>query len=124
MNNSLEKFPFLTWGRYLEQDYIGIIGNSDKQLTSMYIFNIIREDREKEIFLHLGDEWWWETNRMIPINVYYKERWKLFKPYMKTFITKDFEIVSGPTISIDELPTKKIKKRSIQLVVRYTEDDI
>ena len=112
----LEKFPFLTLGRYLDQDYLGIIGNSDSQIVSMYVYNMLPDDNLKKLFLELGDEWWWETNRQLPINVALKERWSVFRPYMKTFIAKDFEIIHGPCVSLDTVMIKRVKRRQIQLV--------
>ena len=112
----LNNFPFLTLGRYLEQEYLGIIGNSDSQLTSMYIYNMLPDEDSKKLFLQLGDEWWWETNRMIPINVALKDRWAGFRPYLKTFISSDFEILSGPCLSLDTVMVKRVRRRQIQLI--------
>lgn len=112
----LENFPFLTLGKYLDEEYLGIVGNSDAQITSIYLYNNLPNDAMKKLFLQLGDEWWWETNRQIPINVTLKDRWAIFRPYMKTFITKDFEIITGPCVSLDTVMIKRVKRRQIQLV--------
>jgi hypothetical protein len=40
----------------------------------------------------------------------------VFRPYMKTFITKDFEILRGPCVSLDTVMIKRVKRRQIQLV--------
>lgn len=114
--NLQEKFPFLTYGKYLDKDYIGIVQNSDNQLISIYVYNNINEDNLKKTFLSLGDEWWWESNRTIPINIFLKSRFDAFKPFLKTFIKKDFEIVFGPIVSLQEIMVKRIKRRTIQLV--------
>lgn len=114
----LSNFPFLTIGKYLDEEYIGIIGNSDSQLTSIYIYNNLPTEDMKKAFLSVGDKWWWETNRQIPINISLRSLWLPFRPYMKTFITKDFEILSGPCTSLDSVMSKRIKKRQIQLIKR------
>lgn len=116
MTDALDKFPFLTVGKYLDQEVVGIIGNSDTQITSIYLYNMLPNDEMKRRFLELGDEWWWETNRQIPINVALKDRWTIFRPYMKTFISKDFEIIQGPCVSLDSVIIKRVKRRQIQLV--------
>lgn len=121
MNKTLEKFPFLTWGKYVvqsggEQEYLGIIGNSDAQILSMYVYDNLHGEELKRLFLELGEEWWWETNRQLPINIALKQRWAPFRPYMKTFITKDFQILSGPCVSLDNIAAKRIKRRQIQLI--------
>lgn len=112
----LERFPFLSMGKYLETDYIGIVGNCDNQFLSMYVFNHLPADELKKEFLSLGEEWWWGSNRQIPINIFLKDRWTIFRPYLKTFIRKDFELVAGPSVSLQDVITKRIKRRQIQLV--------
>lgn len=116
MSDTLKQFPFLTIGKYLDQEHVGIVGNSDSQITSIYLYSMLPSDALKQLFLKLGDEWWWETNRQIPINVTLKDRWVVFRPFMKTFITKDFEIITGPCISLDTVMVKRVKRRQIQLV--------
>ena len=114
--DNLQNFPFLTLGKYLDQDYLGIVGNSDAQIVSMYVYSMLPDDESKKMFLQLGEEWWWETNRMLPINVALKERWMPFRPAMKTFISKDFELITGPCVSLDTVMVKRIKRRQIQLM--------
>jgi hypothetical protein len=116
VNSTLEKFPFLTHGTYLDQEYLGIVGNSDNQIVSMYVYNLLPNDELKKLFLQLGDEWWWETNRQLPINIALKDRWVVFRPYMRTFIAKDFDHLAGPCVSLDTVMVKRIKRRQIQLV--------
>lgn len=116
MTSTLEKFPFLTHGTYVDTEYLGIVGNSDNQILSMYVYGDLPTDELKKLFLEYGDEWWWETNRQLPINIALKQKWSIFRPYMKTFITKDFTIHQGPCVSLDDLTAKRIKRRQIQLV--------
>ncbi len=115
---TLEQFPFLTLGKYIDQDFLGIVGNSDNQIISIYLYSMLPTDDLKKLFLQLGEIWWWETNRQIPINVAIKERWTVFRPFLKTFITKDFVIVSGPCVSLDTVMVKRIKRRQITLIRR------
>lgn len=115
MIEKLENFPFLTFGQYIDQEYLGIIGNSDSQIVSIYVFDMV-PDELKRLFLELGEEWWWETNRTIPINIVLKDRWAIFRPYLKTFIKKDFKIIHGPCLSLDDVISKRIKRRQIQLI--------
>ena len=71
---------------------------------------------EKKIFLALGDEWWWQSNRMIPINVFIKGDWKQFRYTLKTFNSKDVELEFGPYVNLGEIAYKRSKRRSITLV--------
>ena len=112
----LDKFPFLSHIKYGQNEYIGIVQNRDAHCTSFYNYERIKADELKKQFLVLGDVWWWESNRMIPINIFLKQDWLLFRPYLTTFISKDCEIIAGPNVSLSELSKKRTKRRSIQLV--------
>ena len=72
------KYPFLSIVQYAGTEHIGIIMNQDKILTTMYNFNDIETTELKQLFLELGQTWWWESNRSIPINLYLKDEWMPF----------------------------------------------
>lgn len=114
----LNQYPFITYLRYGGDEYIGIIQNSDEQITTIYDFGSLRSQDQKLRFLSLGEQWWWESNRMIPINVFLKSDWAEFKFSIKTMNSKDVTIVVGPNISLKEIAAKRSKRRSITLVRR------
>ena len=70
----LDEFPFLTLIKYGGNEYVGIIQNMDNNLASMYNFENIKDTDDKREFLEIGEEWWWGTNRMIPINIIFKSK--------------------------------------------------
>ena len=113
-----EKYPFITVVMYGNTEYVGVIQNRDKLVTTMYDFGRITDIELKKKFLELAEVWWWESNRSIPINIFLREEWAVFKPYLQTFINKDFDVMYGPVTSLAELNKKRTKKRSIQLVRR------
>jgi hypothetical protein len=76
----------------------------------------MKTDNEKQSFLTLGEAWWWESNRKIPINIFLKEEMILFRGYIKTFNSKDIEVMFGPTVNLGDIAEKRIKRKSIQLV--------
>ena len=113
----LERFPFLSYGRVGEDFYLGIVQNSDNQFVSMYVLDLIPTASLRAIFLELGDRWWWESNRMVPINVFIKDqRFKLFRPSLRMFSGKDFELISGHRVSLADSMNRRIRKRQITLV--------
>ncbi len=114
----LNKFPFLTLIKYGGNEYVGIIQNMDNNLASMYNFENIKDVDDKREFLEIGEEWWWGTNRMIPINIIFKSNFEKFKGCLLTFSIKDFEVLHGPTISLNNIIQKRVKRRNIQLVRR------
>lgn len=111
-----ENFPFITCIKCCENEYIGIVINYDLQVTSIYDFGILKTDIDKQKFLELGEIWWWESNRKIPINIFLKQDMMAFRPVIKTFNSKDVTIVFGPTVNLGDIAEKRIKRRSIQLV--------
>lgn len=110
------KFPFMSHVRYGDNEYIGIVQNRDNHCTSFYNYEKIKDPQQKKLFLELGDAWWWESNRMIPINIFLKQEWLPFRPFLTTFVSKDCHIIAGPNVSLSDLNKKRTKRRSIQLV--------
>jgi len=112
----LDQYPFISYITYGGNDYIGIIQNRDEVITTIYDFSLLKSIESKAKFLELGDTWWWESNRLVPINVFLKQEWVEMKVCLKTFNSKDVEIVHGPYISLKEIAQKRSKRRSITLV--------
>tara|TARA_B100001093_G_scaffold440613_1_gene441211 strand:+ start:271 stop:642 length:372 start_codon:yes stop_codon:yes gene_type:complete len=110
-----EKYPFMSLVTYGGQEYIGIIQNQDDSFLSMYDYSKI-DSTLKSLFLELGDSWWWESNRTIPINLFLKKDFIPFTRYLITLNIKDTEVVKGPSVSIADLAKKRSKRRNIQLV--------
>lgn len=114
----LDQYPFLTYLTYGKTEFIGIIQNVDDVITTLYDYGCLRTTEQKEDFLRLGDEWWWESSRQIPINLFIKTDWIPFKFSLKTLNSKDVLIKHGPYVSLKEITAKKSKRRSITLVKR------
>ena len=111
-----ENFPFISVVQYGGNEYIGIISNQDQYVTSMYIYTSLHNDNEKQIFLDLGDTWWWESNRMIPINIFLKGEFDRFRYCLMTMNSKDVNITMGPVVNLNNLSVKRIKRKNVQLV--------
>jgi hypothetical protein len=114
----LDQYPFLSYVTYGGNDYIGIIQNSDELITTIYDYALLKGLDQKSRFLDLADQWWWESNRLVPINVFLKQDWFEFKVCLKTFNSKDVAIQHGPYVSLKEIASKRSKRRSITLVRR------
>ena len=112
----LDQYPYLTLLTYGGNEYIGIIQNADEQITTIYDYGSLRTPEQKAKFLELGEIWWWESNRIIPINVFLKADWSDFKFAVKTMNSKDVDIKYGPQTSLKEISMKRSKRRSITLV--------
>jgi len=114
----LDQYPFLSFITYGGNDYIGIVQNADEFITTIYDFAALRTLEQKTVFLAMADQWWWESNRLIPINVFLKQDWVEFRVCLKTFNSKDVVIQHGPYVSLREIASKRSKRRSITLVKR------
>ena len=111
----LTNYPFLTYLIYGGNEYIGVIQNVDDTITTIYDYGSLKSTEEKKYFLELADTWWWESNRLIPINVFLKIDWP-FKFAVKTMNSKDVDIKFGPYISLRDISARRTKRRSITLV--------
>jgi hypothetical protein len=113
-----ENFPFLSVVTYGGNEYIGIIINQDSSVTSMYVYTELRSQSEQKLFLELGETWWWESNRLIPINIFLKNEMDNFKYSIVTMNSKDVKVTIGPCVNLNNLAVKRVKRKSVQLVKR------
>ena len=74
-----DKFPFLSLIRKGDMEFVGIVQNLDNQVISFYDFGRIMSPQDKMKFLKLGEIWWYESNRKIPINIFIKNEFKYFR---------------------------------------------
>jgi hypothetical protein len=111
-----ENFPFISVVHYGGIEYVGVVINQDQYVTSLYNYESLRTELEKRQFLELGEAWWWESNRTIPINIFMKLEMEPYKYCIMTMNTKDVTVVFGPTINIHNISIKRVKRKVIQLV--------
>ena len=111
-----ELHPFISCVKSNNIEYVGIVINFDDYVTSVYDISVIKTDEERRTFLEMGEVWWWESNRKIPISIFLKKEMQLFRYAIKTFNSKDIELVFGPIVNLCEIAEKRIKRKSIQLV--------
>jgi hypothetical protein len=111
-----EQLPFISVINYGEHEYVGIIINQDQFVTSFYDIDLIHSPEEKTRFLLMGETWWWESNRQIPINIFLKNEIEVFKYCIKTFNSKGVRLILGPTVNVLNLSHKRPKRKSVELV--------
>lgn len=109
-------FPFLTCIRCNDIEIVGIIINQNDSVTSIYDLASIIDAEMRKTFLDLGEQWWWESNRKIPINIFLKRDLLEYRKYIKTLNSKDVEHVFGPIVNLNDIAEKRVKRKSIQLV--------
>ena len=111
-----ENYPFISVVTYGGQEYVGIITNQDQFVTSMLIYSHLRSIEEKKRFLQLGETWWYESNRLIPINIFLRREIEPIKYSLMTMNSKDVKVSLGPTVNISNLSVKRVKRKNVQLV--------
>ena len=116
LKNIEKDFPFISVVTYGGNEYVGIIANQDQYITSMYIFTMLKTDLQKQLFLQMGEVWWWESNRMIPINIFLNKEMSKFQFALMTMNSKDVKVTIGPCVNLNALHVKRVKRKSVQLI--------
>ena len=114
-----ENYPFFSCVRYGKKEfneYLGIVINTDNIITSIYNWESIPTPELRKQFIELGEQWWWESNRLIPINLFLGSQIKPYRNWISNMNSKDVQIMWGPETSLNNIVQKRIKRRSIQLV--------
>lgn len=111
-----EQFPYISVVAYGGAEYVGIISNQDQHVTSMFVYTNLKDQTHKSLLLELGEIWWWESNRLIPINIFLREEIEPLRYCMITMNTKDVKLVIGPCVNINNLTLKRVKRKSVQLI--------
>ena len=111
-----EKFPFISVVTYGQKEFVGIINNQDNFVTSMYVYTDLMDDADKTAFMELGEAWWWESNRMIPISIFMRKDMERFRHILTTMNSKDVKVTLGPTVNLNNLSIKRVKRNSVQLI--------
>ena len=109
-------FPFISVVHYGGNEYVGIIINQDQYVTSMYVYTDLKSEFEKKKLLEMGDVWWWESNRMITINIFLRKEMEYFRYAIQTMNSKDVKVTIGPCVNLNNLTIKRVKRKSVQLV--------
>jgi len=117
-DNIQEQLPFISVLHYGEEEYVGIIVNQDQYVTSFYDLAMIKTPEDKAGLLEIGEVWWWESNRQIPINIFLRKEIEPFRYAIKTFNSKDVRVILGPVVNLMNLTLKRVKRKSVQLVRR------
>jgi hypothetical protein len=115
----LKLYPFLSFGTLQDRPYLGVVQNCDAQLISIYVLTDIPTESLRKSFLAACSDWWWGSNRQVPINIFLKERFRPYRAFLKHFSRKDFNLEAGPpVVSLQETIARRVRKRQITLIRR------
>jgi hypothetical protein len=118
LKNIEKNLPFISVVAYGGNEYVGIIVNQDSTVTTMYVYTKLRTDEHKRLLLELGEVWWWESNRMIPINIFLRKEIGELSYSLMTMNSKDVKISVGPCVNLNNLTIKRVKRKSVQVMRR------
>ena len=108
-----ETYPFLSIIRINKE---GIIQNCDQKIISMYCYDFVPKEIQS-LFLEYGKNWWWESNRKLPINMFIGKQFSVFTEALRSYSLKETEILHGPVTKLsDLLANKKIRRKTVQLL--------
>ena len=113
-----ENYPFISLIQYGGKEYVGIVVNQDQFITTILDYSILKNISHKKYFLELGELWWMESNRMIPITIFLRNDIELIRYCLRNLNSKDVTVILGPVVNLGSLHLKRIKRKSIQMVRR------
>ncbi len=109
-------YPFLSLIGVAKDEYVGIIQNSDTKVLSIYVYELLPQEL-RSVFLEYGANWWWESNRKIPINIFIGKDFVKFRPYLRTYTVKETKIIFGPVTRLSALSdAKRVRRKTVQLL--------
>ena len=115
-NEIEEKYPFISVITYGGNEYVGIVVNQDEYVTTILNFSSLKTTEDKQYLLQLGEIWWMESNRLIPISIFLRKEIDQIKYCQMSMNSKDVKVTLGPTVNLNNLHIKRIKRKSVQLV--------
>lgn len=114
-----QNFPFVS--KLVSDDnsiYCGIIINCDKNGISFINLDYIYDQKDFLRLMKVAQRWWWYSNRMIPLNLFYYDEILPYMVFVTHLPTKTTNISEGHIASLQKiLETSKISKKNRTLNV-------
>jgi len=110
-----KNYPFLSLIKVGKEEYVGIIQNCDARIISIYCYDFIPKGLT-ELFLEHGKNWWWESNRKTPVNMFIGNDFVVFRPSLRSFSLKETEVVFGPITKLSDLTSNKKLRRKTERI--------
>ena len=111
-----KNYPFLSVIKVANEERVGIIQNCDQRIISIYCYDYIQKQLQP-LFLEYGRDWWWESNRKLPVNMFIGDKFKVFSSSLRSYSMKETEVVFGPITKLsDLLNVKRLRRKTVQLI--------
>lgn len=125
MNLTIEtiknNFPFISVfsANDNENNIYGIVLNCDKTTVSIIDIEKIRNKDEIIKLLEIGENWWWYSNRDIPLNLFYYDECLPYMKYVSHLSSKYIDKIYGNESSLTNFTnSKKIFRKNKTLKVK------
>ena len=119
LRKEIEKdHPYISVLTYGGKEYVGIVVNQDNYITTILNYSSCKDINDKKYLLELGKIWWMESNRLIPITIFLQQELLGLRYCQMNMNTKDVHVVSGPTVNLSSINSKRVKRKNIQLIRR------
>lgn len=102
-----------------ETEYIGIILSHNKSIMSFIDVSLINSKPEFTKLIELCQQWWWYSNRLIPINLYYHDDMKPYMQYVVHVSSKTSTVLFGHSTSLEtvvEINKNSRKNRTLKII--------
>jgi len=117
IEDTRSKYEFMTFVVTKDDVIVGIVQNETAKLLMIYQFDLIRTTEEKEQFLSFGDEWWWQSNHSIPINLYIGDPFEAFEYVLRSYPKKPIDQLIGPTFNLADRYLRRVRKKKIEILI-------
>lgn len=112
-----DDYPFLTYVEIEgDKSVVGIIQNQNTKSLMVYDFDRLVSSDLKKDFLSYGEQWWYESNAQLPINIFIGKKFDKFAHCLVGFSHKDVVRTVGPIVNLAETFKSSPKKRRTELV--------
>lgn len=116
-----ESFPFISVIEDSnEKEYIGIILSHNKNTISFIDLNKIKSKEKLLALIELCKNWWWYSNRIIPLNLYYYDQSAPFMQYLSHLPSRTSEVIIGNIFTLEKVvELNKTSKSNKTLKIIY-----
>lgn len=112
----LRRYPYLTYLQVGEIAVLGVVQNVGPQTVNVFDFAHLRTDEQRKGFLKLAEEWWFESNTQVPIDVFLGPKFDYLLHCLRIYPRSAVIDVQGPLINLDDQFKRRIRRRRIEFI--------
>lgn len=115
-----DKLPFISTITLINGTVLkGMVINDDKTMISFYDILQIKDEEELYSFIETCLDWWWYSNKRIPINIFYPEAMSHYYDILRHHSKKGIADVKGHTVSLETILEQSKPYRKTVIVGKW-----